>query len=68
MWINYDDGHAGGYPHDCPDTEFCKFCGRFIKRIHPDAPFELQWSHISREAAMNCTESRRPGVWPVPAV
>lgn len=29
MWVDWDDGHAGGYPHDCPTTELREcVCGR----------------------------------------
>lgn len=24
VWIDYDDGHAGGYPHECP--RYCSVC------------------------------------------
>jgi hypothetical protein len=30
VWIDYDDGHAGGYPHEC---ERCPTCER--TREHP---------------------------------
>lgn len=37
MWIDYDDGHAGGYPHEC---ERCPTCG-----LHNDNPRALYCSN-----------------------
>jgi hypothetical protein len=24
VWVDYDDGHAGGYPHECDRCPTCK--------------------------------------------
>ena len=53
MWIDYDDGHAGGYPHEC---ERCPTCG-----LHNDNPRALYCSnawHLTYEDRLpEATES-----------
>lgn len=45
-------------------TATCRYCNRTIKQLYPELEFRLQWGHICREDAMNCTSGL--GEWPVP--
>lgn len=66
MWIDYDDGHAGGYPHDCPDTELCRYCDRPLVKKYTNVAEHLAWGHVSQEAAADCPSRQWAGVWPEP--
>lgn len=52
--------------HDASEDRPCKFCGKVLWIIHPEAPFVLRWGHVYREDATKCTKSRQAGVWPAP--
>lgn len=44
------------------DSGSCRFCGKPLKNIYPDAPPALRWSHTSAAAAAACPSSG----WPIP--
>lgn len=44
----------------------CDGCGKPLWRIHPDAPDELAWGHLSMEDTQRCPITRRRDEWPIP--
>ena len=48
--------------------ERCRDCGRPLKRVSPEAEWNLQWAHTSLADAHACALVRRDRMWPVPTV